>query len=131
MSLAKIFWCLCIFLWMSSEGIAQNKPVTSELLEAEVSQFRRTGPYAEVEATCHRFASTYPETVRCVSIGRTAEGRSIMALVVSHSGALTPDQAQRMKVPVVLAIGGTHAGEMDGKDAGLMVVRDLLKKSLF
>lgn len=128
MSLAKIFWCLCIFLWMSSEGIAQNKPVTSELLEAEVSQFRRTGPYAEVEATCHRFASTYPETVRCVSIGRTAEGRSIMALVVSRSGALTPDQAQRMKVPVVLAIGGTHAGEMDGKDAGLMVVRDLLKK---
>ncbi|MFM2152064.1 MAG: hypothetical protein RL199_499 [Pseudomonadota bacterium] len=47
-------------------------------------------------------------------------------LVVSRSGVLSPGQARRRGLPVVLVIGGTHAGEIDGKDAGLTLLRDLL-----
>lgn len=57
----------------------------------------------------------------------TSEGRSTYALAVSRTGELTSAQARRASVPVVLAIGGTHAGEIDGKDAGLILIRELLK----
>ncbi len=115
---------------IAAQAGAQTKRDADELFQAEISQFRKTGAYAEVEATCQNLAKSYPDTVRCFSMGKTEEGRSIWALAVSRSGALTPGQARRLGVPVVLAIGGTHAGEIDGKDAGLILVRDLLKKPL-
>ena len=52
------------------------------------------------------------------------------AIVVTRTGVLTPEQANRTNTPVVLAIAGTHAGEIDGKDAGLMLIREWLKKPL-
>ena len=97
-------------------------------LEAEISKFQRTGSYAEVDATCQALAKNHPEAARCFSIGRSAEGRPIWVIAVSRSGALAPAQAKRLGIPVVLAIAGTHAGEIDGKDAGLMLIRDWLKK---
>jgi len=48
-------------------------------------------------------------------------------LAVSRTGALTPAQAHRRNMPVMLMQGGIHAGEIDGKDAGLLAVRELLE----
>lgn len=116
------------FMAIAFDAWAQPKSDASEMLVAETSQFRRTGPYAEVEAMCQTLAKKHPEFVRCLTLGHTAEGRHLVALVVSRTGALTPAQAKRAGIPVVLAIGGTHAGEIDGKDAGLMLIRDMLNK---
>lgn len=123
--LSYVVFCLMALLGVTSH--AQPKHTSPDLIEAEISQFRRTGTYAEVEATCHRLEKTYPSHVRCLTIGKTEEGRAIVAMAISRSGALTPEQAHQLRVPVVLAIAGTHAGEIDGKDAGLILVRDLLK----
>lgn len=60
-------------------------------------------------------------------MGQSSEGRPLWVLAVSRSGALAPAQAKRLGIPVMLAIGGTHAGEIDGKDAGLILIRDWLK----
>ena len=49
------------------------------------------------------------------------------AMAVSTSGALDPKSAHAKGVPVVLAQGGIHAGEIDGKDAGFWLIRDLLQ----
>ena len=49
------------------------------------------------------------------------------AMAVSTSGALDAKAAQARGLPVVLAQGGIHAGEIDGKDAGFWLVRDLLQ----
>lgn len=108
---------------------AQSDMDATKALQAELTQFRRTGSYAEVEMACQGFAKKHPDAVRCFSFGKTSEGRPLYALAVSHSGALTPEQAHRAGIPVVLAIGGTHAGEIDGKDAGLILIRDLLAKT--
>jgi Zinc carboxypeptidase len=123
----KIWVFLLGLALLTAEVSAQAKFDASDLFQAEISQFRRTGPYAEVESACQTLAKNFPDAVRCFSIGRTSEGRSIWALAISRSGALTPSQAKRSGVPVVLAIGGTHAGEIDGKDAGLILIRNLLK----
>lgn len=47
-------------------------------------------------------------------------------LTVSRTGALTPEQARKKNLPVMLMQGGIHAGEIDGKDAGFLALRELL-----
>ena len=93
---------------------------------AERSGFQKTGRYDEVIELCDAFAKAHPESVRCFDFGTTPEGRPMKALAVSTSGALTPEAARAKGLPVVLAQGGIHAGEIDGKDAGFWLLRDLL-----
>ncbi|MCH6481967.1 M14 family metallopeptidase [Pseudoxanthomonas sp. LH2527] len=94
---------------------------------AERSGFIETGRYEEVTTLCDAFARRYPKAVRCTTFGTTPEGRPMKALVASTSGALTPEQAQRRGLPVVLVQGGIHAGEIDGKDAGFLALREVLE----
>src|SRR5688572_6598331 len=94
---------------------------------AERSGFRTTGRYDEVERLCAEFAKAFPNAVRSFEFGRTPEGRPMLGLAVSTSGALTPDDARERGVPVMVAQGGIHAGEIDGKDAGFLAVRELLQ----
>lgn len=93
---------------------------------AERSGFVRTGRFDEVIALCDKFAQAYPEAVRCIDFGTTPEGRPMKALIVSRSGALTPEAAHAKGLPVVLVQGGIHAGEIDGKDAGFLALREML-----
>jgi hypothetical protein len=105
---------------------AQTAAVQPLKTIAETAEFLRTGRYDEVVALCAAFAERYPEAVRCESFGTTPEGRDMKVLVVSRSGALDPDAARARKLPVVLMQGGIHAGEIDGKDAGFLALRQVL-----
>ena len=104
-------------------------PAAEESLRtiAENSGFLRTGRYDEVERLCRTYEHTWPELVKCTEFGRTPEGRPMMALVASRSGALTPGDAHQRGLPVMLMQGGIHAGEIDGKDAGFLALRELLR----
>ncbi|TKR33473.1 peptidase M14 [Luteimonas gilva] len=93
---------------------------------SERSGFLKTGRYDEAIALCAAFAQRYPDAVRCTDFGTTPEGRPMKALVVSRSGALTPQAARERGLPVVLIQGGIHAGEIDGKDAGFLALRQIL-----
>lgn len=50
--------------------------------------------------------------------------------MASCTGALSADAARKLHMPVMLIQGGIHAGEIDGKDAGLMALRELLGQLL-
>src|SRR5262249_24160599 len=93
---------------------------------AERSKFQRTGRYDEVVRLCAAYEHTWHDAVRCTQFGRTPEGRPMSVLVVSRSGALTAEQARKQNVPVMLMQGGIHAGEIDGKDAGFLALREML-----
>ncbi|CUI06679.1 M14 family metallopeptidase [Massilia antarctica] len=93
---------------------------------AERSQFQKTGRYDEVIALCSAFQKAYPKQVRCIEFGRTPEGRPMQALVVTRTGAMTAQAAAARAIPVVLVQGGIHAGEIDGKDAGFLALREVL-----
>lgn len=94
---------------------------------AEQSGFQKTGRYEEVIKLCEGFQKTYPRFARCYKFGTTPEGRPMLALIASRSGALNPLLARQRNLPVVLVQGGIHAGEIDGKDAGFLAVRELLE----
>jgi hypothetical protein len=46
-------------------------------------------------------------------------------VIASRDGAATPEELHASGRPVLLAQGGIHSGEIDGKDAGMMLLRDL------
>src|SRR6516162_8993554 len=88
---------------------------------AEESEFRRTGKSDEVTRLCAAFAAAWPEAVQDLEFGRSAEGRTMRALLVSRGDAHT--------VPLLMLQGGIHPGESDGKDAGFIALRELLSGS--
>jgi hypothetical protein len=94
---------------------------------SERSGFVQTGRYAEVIALCDSFAKAYPESVRCIDFGTSPEGRPMKALVASTSGTLDAAGARERGLPVVLIQGGIHSGEIDGKDAGFLALREILE----
>jgi Zinc carboxypeptidase len=85
---------------------------------AEDSGFRTTGRTDEVERLCAAFAQTWPDVVRRIEFGRSAEGRAMLALMASN--------ADPRKVPILMIQGGIHPGESDGKDGGFIALRELL-----
>ncbi|MCC6070753.1 M14 family metallopeptidase [Massilia sp. GCM10020059] len=94
---------------------------------SERSGFQRTGRYDEVIKLCADFQRAYPKQVKCVDFGTTPEGRPMKALIVTRTGAFTPQAAKQRGLPVVLVQGGIHAGEIDGKDAGFLALREVLE----
>ncbi len=94
---------------------------------AERSGFLRTGRYEEVIALCEAFAKAHADRVRCESFGTTPEGRPMKLLVATATGAFTPQAARERGIPVTLMQGGIHSGEIDGKDAGFLALRELLE----
>lgn len=91
----------------------------------EQSGLTRTPSYDETVAWLRRLVDAAPQQLRMVSLGETAEGRQIWMVVASRDGAATADALRARGLPVLLAQGGIHAGEIDGKDAGMMFLRDL------
>ncbi len=94
---------------------------------AERSGFTETGRYDEVEALCAAFPRAFPGKVKCLDFGVTPQGRKMKALVASADGTLEPAQLKQRARPVVMLQGGIHAGEIDGKDAGFWLLRELLQ----
>jgi hypothetical protein len=105
-------------------------PRPSLVTTAEQSGWTRTGRYDEAARLCHDFARAYPKRARCDTFGTTPEQRDLLALIVSDDGVLTPAQAQAKRRPVILVQAGIHAGEIEGKDAGFELLRDLLDGKL-
>jgi murein tripeptide amidase MpaA len=95
---------------------------------SERSGFTVTGRYDEVIKLCGSFQQAYPKQVKCFQFGTTPEGRPMMALAVTRANAFTPEAARKQNLPVTLIQGGIHAGEIDGKDAGFLALREMLEQ---
>ena len=119
---------LASLLFVTAAATAATVPGDLRTI-GEQSGYTRTGRYDEVERLCADYAARWPREVRCTEFGRTPEGRPMLALVASADGALDPATAAARGRPVLLFQGGIHAGEIDGKDAGFLALRELLDGS--
>ncbi len=123
----RLAWLLPFALASTLAMAAGRTTEPGELsTEAERSGFLRTGRYEEVGRLCAAFQRRYPKAVRCSRFGTSPEGRPMWALVANQQGVFSPAQAHRRGLPVTLIQGGIHAGEIDGKDAGFLALRQIL-----
>jgi hypothetical protein len=91
---------------------------------AEASDFMITPRYLETFEWLERLAKASP-LLEMISIGRTPEGRDIKMVIASADKAFTPAALKSSGKPALFVQAGIHAGEIDGKDAALMLLRDL------
>ncbi|HEY7529087.1 MAG TPA: M14 family metallopeptidase, partial [Gemmatimonadota bacterium] len=94
------------------------------LTKAERTGFRETGDYEDTRAYAQRLAEDSP-WIELLSFGTSPQGRDLMLLVASKDGAFTPEAARAAGKPVILVQNAIHAGEIEGKDASLMLLRDV------
>jgi murein tripeptide amidase MpaA len=92
---------------------------------AERTGYRRTSDYQETMRTCRSLEGA-SRWVRLVSYGKSGQGRDLPLLIVSKDRAFTPGEAQALGKPIVLIQNGIHSGEIEGKDASLALVRDMV-----
>ena len=81
-------------------------------------------PYAETMDWLERLAEAAPE-ISIVRIGKSPEGRDLIFVIASKEGASTPQALRAKGRPTLLAQAGIHSGEIDGKDASMMLLRDM------
>jgi murein tripeptide amidase MpaA len=91
---------------------------------AEVMQLSETPDYAETMTWLRKLVSASPE-LEMVSIGRSLQGRDIWMVIASADKTFSAETMRATGKPLLLAHSGIHAGEIDGKDAGLMLLRDM------
>ncbi len=91
---------------------------------AETSDFQSTASYAEVMQLCRELADR-SDSVHMTSFGQSFEGRDLPLLVLAGPGIESAEQARASGKLVVLAIGNIHAGEVCGKEALLMLAREI------
>lgn len=66
------------------------------------------------------------DKLKKVSLGKSPQGRDIWMIVASKEGAEDPATLKLNTKPSVLVQAGIHSGEIDGKDAGMMLLRDIV-----
>jgi hypothetical protein len=109
---------------------AQSRPSTrpaaatrTPLTRPERTGYRETSRYEDVVA----FLNALPRSPRIhvTSMGYTSEGRSIPLVVVGHAGDGSPEAVLRSGKLRIYIQANIHAGEVEGKEAALELLRDL------
>ena len=110
-------------------GIAAcSKPVSKEeqwLTDFEKSGGLETPRYDKTIEYIKRLERASP-WVRLMYFGVTPQGRRLPMVVVDKSEHFAAGPWKDRAKPVILIQAGIHAGEIDGKDAGLLLLRDMV-----
>ncbi|HKQ98810.1 MAG TPA: M14 family metallopeptidase [Candidatus Polarisedimenticolia bacterium] len=93
---------------------------------AEATSYRETSLHADVVRYLSDLAARADKRLHISSFGQSPGGRDLPLVVASAHGARTPEEARGLGLPIVLIINGIHAGEVEGKEASMMLLRDLL-----
>src|SRR6266576_978743 len=91
---------------------------------AEKTDYRETARYAETIDYAKRLAESSP-LIEYHSFGKSGEGRDLPLLIASDGVGFKPSAAKKAGKAVILIQACIHAGEPDGKDAGLALLRDI------
>jgi hypothetical protein len=103
----------------------QNPPVPAAwLTHAEQTDYRETPNYADTIAYSKRLDQA-SSLIKFQTFGLSGQGRELPLLIATEGETFTPEAARRAGKAVILIQACIHAGEPDGKDAGLALLRDI------
>jgi hypothetical protein len=110
---------------MNTKAQSESKNIPQDWLTfAERSDYRKTPRYDETVAYSKKL-DTASDLIVYKSFGKSGEGRDLPLLIAAGGGTFTPEATRKKAKAVVLIQACIHAGESDGKDAGLALLRDI------
>jgi hypothetical protein len=118
----KYIYILISFLHFSVLLSAQD---TDFLTLYEKSNFLKTPRYSETIDFCKKLDAASP-ILYYTSFGKSPQGRDLPLLIADRNGNFTPETVRKSGNAVLLIEACIHPGESDGKDAGLMLLRDIV-----
>jgi hypothetical protein len=124
MKLIAAFFASCSLILMLPASLFSQSVPDNWLTPCEKSGFMTTPRYAETMQYCRRLAkaSTW---IKVTSFGKSAEGRDLPLVIASKGNEFDAKKASKTKKAIILIQNGIHAGEIEGKDACLMLLRDI------
>jgi len=117
----KKIWVLFIFsVFFVSTVFSQSLQTV-----AEKSRFTATSTSAEVLDFLHELQKASRE-IRLTTIATSTEGKPIAMAILGTPPPESPLQAKAFGKPIVYAEANIHPGEVEGKEAMLALMRDIL-----
>jgi len=99
-------------------------------LTYERSGFLETPCYEQTVEFCQKLAD-YSPVLRFTSFGISTQGRQLPLLILDKDAKFDPTGSKTSDEAVILFQAGIHAGEIEGKVAGLMFFRDIVVHSRY
>jgi len=104
----------------------KNKNISKDwLTHFEKSNQLESPDYENTLKYFQKFADKTPY-VKIITIGLTPQGRELKVIIVSKEKAFSPEQAKKTGKAIVLIQNGIHPGEVEGKDACMLLLREIL-----
>lgn len=103
-------------------AFGQNMPPA---ITPEKSNFVKTSTYGEVMDFIIAMQNM-SDKVHVVSMGKSLEGKDIPVVILANPIVKTPAEAKTSGKPIVYIQGNIHAGEVEGKEVLMMMMRDIL-----
>jgi hypothetical protein len=117
------FFCLSLLLCIQSH--AQSNFTEAMITAAELSNFERTSTLAEVISVIDALDEASDLIHREILL-ETDGGRQVPVVVMANPPVASPTQAQDSGKPIIYIQGNIHGGEVEGKEASLILMRDIL-----
>ncbi|MBS2098726.1 M14 family metallopeptidase [Carboxylicivirga linearis] len=113
---------LILAFFMASNLFSQER-----LTVAESSNYTQTSDYTQVMEIVE-WLDEQSEFIRIEEVAETIEERKVPMLVIANPMIYSVEELKNDKRIVVYIQSNIHAGEVEGKEASLMLARDILKK---
>ena len=92
---------------------------------SEKTDLQDTPSYLETMAFMNKLVAS-DKRLNKVSLGKSPQGRDIWMVIATKEGHKSADTMHKQGKPTFLVQAGIHSGEIDGKDAGFMLMRDII-----
>jgi hypothetical protein len=109
-----------LLLALSFQATAQDLTLTPEK-----SNFVKTSTYAEVMDFLKNI-QLQTSNMHLITMGKSMEGKDIPVVILANPLVKTPTEAKATGKPIVYIQGNIHAGEVEGKEVVMMLMRDIL-----
>ena len=124
--LRLIAFLFFIFLLISANGAEKNVVITESMMTvAELSNYERTSTLAEVVSVLDALGAE-TDLMHRETLLLTQQGREVPLIVLADPPVSSPEQAFDSSKLVVYIQANIHGGEVEGKEASLIAMRDIL-----
>jgi len=106
-----------------AQSESPNSPKDWQTL-AEQTNYRKSWNYADTISFAQKLDKA-SDRIIYKSFGKSGEGRDLPLLIAASDKTFSAEAARKKGKAVILIQAGIHSGEIDGKDAGFALLRDI------
>jgi len=120
MNLFRLKASACVLFSLCAGAMAQTWPQT----RAEKSNYNETSHYSDVISFL-RDLQKAGAPISVQMLGKSTDGKEMPLAIASFPPVSSPAEARRLGKPIVYIQANIHAGEVEGKEAALAILRRL------